>query len=213
MVSILKMHRPFPTFAEALTHLLLEELEIDALPPSPPAALVAETPRPVAPAHPRHHVLGAPSPPAPYYAYWRPTQRSSSWTWWPLDKHQQRLLCTRWTQQLFTGRATVVRPSLGWHRAHVAVRPVRIPDTATCIPRRATQWSFWRPSQRLQWRLRRTTPLVRCVLRGSCTTSVPGTHAGISNNALEPHSRWVMEPGLPDTLLQHHDTDSSGINL
>jgi len=37
MVSILKMHRPFPTFAEARTHLLLEEMEIDARPPSPPA--------------------------------------------------------------------------------------------------------------------------------------------------------------------------------
>jgi hypothetical protein len=43
MVSILKMHRPFPTFTEAHTHLLLEEMEIDARPPSPPAALVAAT--------------------------------------------------------------------------------------------------------------------------------------------------------------------------
>jgi hypothetical protein len=41
MVSILKVHRPFPTFTEARTHLLLEEMEIDARPPSPPAALVA----------------------------------------------------------------------------------------------------------------------------------------------------------------------------
>jgi hypothetical protein len=44
MVSILKMHRLFPTFAEARAHLLLEELEIDAQPPSPPSALVAATP-------------------------------------------------------------------------------------------------------------------------------------------------------------------------
>jgi hypothetical protein len=57
MVSILKMHRPFPTFPEARTHLLLEELEIDARPPSPPAALVAATPRPA--------TLGAPAPPRP----------------------------------------------------------------------------------------------------------------------------------------------------
>ena len=64
MVSILKMHRPFPTFAEARTHLLLEEMEIDARPPSPPATLVA-APRPAAntggPATPRY---GAPTPPA-----------------------------------------------------------------------------------------------------------------------------------------------------
>ncbi|XP_012699143.1 uncharacterized protein LOC105913792 [Setaria italica] len=63
MVSILKMHRPFPTFAEARTHLLLEEMEIDARPPSPPAALVA-APRPAAntggPTAPRY---GAPTPP------------------------------------------------------------------------------------------------------------------------------------------------------
>jgi hypothetical protein len=57
MVSILKMHRPFPTFSEARTHLLLEEMEIDARPPSPPAALVAATPRPAAP--------GAAAPPRP----------------------------------------------------------------------------------------------------------------------------------------------------
>ncbi|XP_066344047.1 uncharacterized protein [Miscanthus floridulus] len=44
MVSILKMHRPFLTFAEAQTHLLLEEMEIDAQPPLPPSALVATTP-------------------------------------------------------------------------------------------------------------------------------------------------------------------------
>lgn len=30
MVSILKMHRPFPSFAEARTHLLLEEIDLDA---------------------------------------------------------------------------------------------------------------------------------------------------------------------------------------
>jgi hypothetical protein len=40
MVSILKMHRPFSMFTEARTHLLLEEMEIDARPPSPPTALV-----------------------------------------------------------------------------------------------------------------------------------------------------------------------------
>jgi hypothetical protein len=57
MVSILKMHRLFPTFAEGRTHLLLEELEIDARPLSPPSALVAAMPWPVAP--------GAPAPPRP----------------------------------------------------------------------------------------------------------------------------------------------------
>lgn len=41
MVSILKMHHPFPTFEEARTHLLLEEIEQEARPPSPPSALVA----------------------------------------------------------------------------------------------------------------------------------------------------------------------------
>jgi hypothetical protein len=57
MVSILKMHRLFPTFVEARTYHLLEELEIDTRPPSSPAALVAATPRPAAP--------GAPAPPRP----------------------------------------------------------------------------------------------------------------------------------------------------
>ena len=64
MVSILKMHRPFPTFAEARTHLILEEMEIDARPSSPPVALVA-APRSAANtsglAAPRY---GAPTPPA-----------------------------------------------------------------------------------------------------------------------------------------------------
>jgi hypothetical protein len=57
MVSILKMHRPFPTFAEARTHLLLEEIDIDARPPSPPAALVTTTQPPPAAPHTRQ---GAP---------------------------------------------------------------------------------------------------------------------------------------------------------
>jgi hypothetical protein len=48
MMTILKMHRPFPTFAEARTHLLLEELEIDARPPSPPVALVTTPQQPAA---------------------------------------------------------------------------------------------------------------------------------------------------------------------
>lgn len=65
MVSILKMHRPFPTFAEARTHLLLEEMEIDARPPSPPAALVAATPRPAAPSAPAPPRPGAPRLAAP----------------------------------------------------------------------------------------------------------------------------------------------------
>jgi hypothetical protein len=60
MVSILKMHRPFPTFAEARTHLLLEEVDIDARPPSPPPALLANT-QPPAPATPRR----GSTPPAP----------------------------------------------------------------------------------------------------------------------------------------------------
>jgi len=61
MVSILKMHRPFPTFAEARTHLLLEELEIDARPPSPPAALVTTLQQPAAsgpPHSPTRHARG-----------------------------------------------------------------------------------------------------------------------------------------------------------
>ncbi|XP_066344597.1 uncharacterized protein [Miscanthus floridulus] len=68
MVSILKMHRPFPTFTEAQTHLLLEELEIDACPPSPPAALIAATPHPAAPsatAPPRQGTVPPPRPNAP----------------------------------------------------------------------------------------------------------------------------------------------------
>ncbi|XP_040377929.1 uncharacterized protein LOC121055704 [Oryza brachyantha] len=48
MVSILKLQRPFPSFAEARTHLLLEEIDIDARPPSPPAALIASSPTPPA---------------------------------------------------------------------------------------------------------------------------------------------------------------------
>ncbi|XP_072150121.1 uncharacterized protein [Setaria viridis] len=63
MVSILKMHRPFPTFAEARTHLLLEEIDIDAQPSSPPSALVATTPAPPAATHARQGV-SAPAAPA-----------------------------------------------------------------------------------------------------------------------------------------------------
>jgi hypothetical protein len=55
MVSILKLHQPFPTFAQARTHLLLEEMEIDNRPPSPPSALVATAPRPA--------TSGTPAPP------------------------------------------------------------------------------------------------------------------------------------------------------
>jgi hypothetical protein len=44
MVSILKMHRPFPTFSKARTHLRLEEMEIEARPPSPPSVLVTKAP-------------------------------------------------------------------------------------------------------------------------------------------------------------------------
>ena len=60
MVSVLKMHRPFPSFADARTHLLLEEVDIDARPPSPPPALITNTPP--APAAPRQ---GATAPTAP----------------------------------------------------------------------------------------------------------------------------------------------------
>jgi hypothetical protein len=60
MVSILKMHRPFPTFADARTHLLLEEVDIEAHPPSPPAALYTNTPS--APPAPRQ---GQAPPPPP----------------------------------------------------------------------------------------------------------------------------------------------------
>ena len=57
MVSILKMHRPFPMFAEARTHLLMEELEIDARPLSPPATLVAAAPRPAVPGAPLRDLM------------------------------------------------------------------------------------------------------------------------------------------------------------
>ncbi|XP_066373894.1 uncharacterized mitochondrial protein AtMg00810-like [Miscanthus floridulus] len=54
MVSNLKMHRPFPTFAEARTHLQLEEIDLDAALPSPPAAMVATPPpRPTGPTGPQ----------------------------------------------------------------------------------------------------------------------------------------------------------------
>jgi hypothetical protein len=63
------MHRPFPTFAEARTHLLLKEMEIDARPPSPPADLIA-TSRLVAP--------GPPSPPTTLRHRARPLVDSAS---------------------------------------------------------------------------------------------------------------------------------------
>jgi hypothetical protein len=63
MVSILKMHRPFLTFSEAWTHLRLEEMEIEARPPSPPSALVATAPRPVAPETAAPSRPGTPTPP------------------------------------------------------------------------------------------------------------------------------------------------------
>ncbi|XP_040382424.1 programmed cell death 6-interacting protein-like [Oryza brachyantha] len=65
MVSILKMQKPFPTFSEARTHLLLEEMEIDARPPSPPAALVVAPSRPAAPGAAAAPRPGAPPPPRP----------------------------------------------------------------------------------------------------------------------------------------------------
>jgi hypothetical protein len=61
MVSILKMQRPFPTFAEARTHLLLEEVDVDALPPSPPVALIASSPMTPAGGQGRHVQASAPS--------------------------------------------------------------------------------------------------------------------------------------------------------
>jgi hypothetical protein len=61
MVSILKMQRPFPTFAEARTHLLLEEVDVDALPPSPPAALIASSPMTPTGGQGRHVQASAPS--------------------------------------------------------------------------------------------------------------------------------------------------------
>jgi hypothetical protein len=60
MVSILKMQHPFPTFAEARTHLLLEEVDVDALPPSPPAALIASSPMMPAGGQGRHVQASAP---------------------------------------------------------------------------------------------------------------------------------------------------------
>jgi hypothetical protein len=80
MVSILKMHRPFPTFAEARAHLLLEELEIDARPPSPPSALVAAAPRHATPGPQYLHVQGRLLQHAPGTK--RPTHRPSSRSRW-----------------------------------------------------------------------------------------------------------------------------------
>jgi hypothetical protein len=54
MVSILKMQRPFSTFAKARTHLLLEEVDVDTLPPSPPVALIASSPMTPAGGQGRH---------------------------------------------------------------------------------------------------------------------------------------------------------------
>jgi hypothetical protein len=64
MASILKMHRPFPTFTEARTHLQLEEMEIEDRPPSPPSALVATAPLPVAPGTAAPPRPGTPTPPS-----------------------------------------------------------------------------------------------------------------------------------------------------
>ncbi|XP_066314405.1 uncharacterized protein [Miscanthus floridulus] len=64
MVSNLKMRRPFPTFAEARTHLQLEEIDLEAAPPSPPAAMVADPPpRPTGPVGPPSSRLAGPSNP------------------------------------------------------------------------------------------------------------------------------------------------------
>jgi hypothetical protein len=59
MVYILKMHRPFPTFAEDRTNLLLEELEIDARLPSPWPPLSRRRHVQWPPTHLHHHALGA----------------------------------------------------------------------------------------------------------------------------------------------------------
>jgi hypothetical protein len=56
----LKMQRPFPTFTEARTHLLLEEVDVDALPPSPPAALITSSPMTPAGGQGRHVQAFAP---------------------------------------------------------------------------------------------------------------------------------------------------------
>jgi hypothetical protein len=198
MVSILKMHRPFPMFAEARTHLLMEELEIDARPLSPPATLVAAAPRPAVPGAPLRDLMHpsvanatAVVADAMDVVATQPTPAAPPCT--------SRWCGTWWAGNLFTRHAPVVRPSLGRHRAHVAIRPIRAPNTTTCVPRRTTLWWLQWLSQHLQQHL-----------RGSCTTSVLGAHAGVSSGALESHSRRVLELGLPDALLQHHDPDSAG---
>jgi hypothetical protein len=61
MVPILKLQRPFPTFAAARTYLLLEETDIDARPPSPPAALVAVSNPPPATGQGRQAPTSAPA--------------------------------------------------------------------------------------------------------------------------------------------------------
>jgi hypothetical protein len=61
MVSILKMQRSFPTFVEAHMHLLHEVVDVDALPPSSPAALIASSP--MTPAGGQDHHVQASAPP------------------------------------------------------------------------------------------------------------------------------------------------------
>jgi hypothetical protein len=88
MVSILKMHRPFPTFSEAQTHLQLEEMEIEARPPSPPSALVATASRLVVPGTAAPPRLGTLTPP-PCATSWCIVY-AQSWQWWPAQRPLSR---------------------------------------------------------------------------------------------------------------------------
>ncbi|XP_066396038.1 uncharacterized protein [Miscanthus floridulus] len=121
MVSILKMHRPFPTFQEARTHFLLEEIEQEARPPSPPSALVAmpgssSTPRqghPGGPSSAPARQGGPPSvrPPAPASTFGR-GQRN--------NRRRGRGGRSGGTPPS-TGGAPVLFPSLGGDCADVAL--------------------------------------------------------------------------------------------
>jgi hypothetical protein len=191
MVSILKMHRPFPTFAEARAHLLLE-LEIDARPPSPPSALVAATLRDAAPGAPAPPRPGAHPPACPSVPNGQRNGRRRGRG--GRNGHHQGQPTPPGARQGGAPRhASVLRASLGWHCTVVAIRSVRAPTTAASIQRSTT-------IQRLWQFLRRSIPSVRYALRGNWSPWFPGARTGVPSGALEPHSRRSMASGRPCTL-------------
>jgi hypothetical protein len=198
MVSILKMHRSFPTFAEARAHLLLEELEIDARPLSPPSALVAATPRPTAPEAPAPPRPGAHPPTRPSVPNGQRNGHRRG-RGGRNSQHQGQPTPPGAGQGGAPPRhASVLRASLGWHCTAVAIRSVRAPTTASSIQRSTTVQRLWRF-------LRRSIPSVWYALRGNWSPWFPGARTGVPSGALEPHSRRCMASGHPCTLFQHHD--------